>query len=87
MVVEIVDEECTGKNSKIDHSSVEAWGCVKNRSDRKYLINHHPFDITKVYYTGNIHNTYEINVYINIFDIKKGFTGNDSLCSHATTLI
>lgn len=36
--------------------------CVKNSSKWKYLIKHHPFDKEKVYHTGKIHHTYEINL-------------------------
>lgn len=42
---------------------VEARGCAKKSLDRKYLIKHHPFDKAKVYRTGSIHHTYEINIY------------------------
>lgn len=34
-------------------------GFVKNISDRKYLIEHRPFDKAKVYHTNSIHYTYE----------------------------
>lgn len=47
---------------KLCHKSVEINGCVKNCSDRKYLIKHaHAFDKAKFYHMGSLLNIYDIN--------------------------
>lgn len=69
--------ESTNKPSKIGHLSVEVRGCFKKSSDRKYLIEHHPFDKAK----------YEIKLYIQV--LRQLYTTNncEQIVHDSTTCI